>query len=208
MSGNSRWKVGTPIVFRGVWLQRIWFACPAIIVEDKPDLIAFYWRAGTRVKKPHKRTTPQDMLSSAAPFILVDKTWTNTDVLLLTIPGAAHSIFVMWDEGHTRFRCWYINLQEPLQRTPIGFDTMDHLLDIIVHPDRSNWQWKDEDEFEEAIFIGVFSPEKADEIRAEGKRALKLILDNEACYCEHWKSWRPPSDWKIPELPSGWGHLQ
>ena len=107
---------------RGVWRQRLWFACPVTVVEDTSASIALYWRAGTGVKIPRRRLTPQDMLS-ADQLDLVDKKWVETDVLMLATPGAAHSAYAMWEQGHTSFRCWYINLEEPLRRTSVGFDT-------------------------------------------------------------------------------------
>ncbi|MFG3704156.1 DUF402 domain-containing protein [Micromonospora sp. NPDC047670] len=42
------------------------------------------------------------------------------------------------------FTGWYVNLEEPCARRPDGVDTTDHVLDIVVTPQR---QWKDTDEF-------------------------------------------------------------
>ena len=44
---------------------------------------------------------------------------------MLVKPGAAHSVELLWNAETGQFLCWYINLQEPLRRTPLGFDTMD-----------------------------------------------------------------------------------
>jgi hypothetical protein len=56
------------------------------------------------------------------------------DALRLTTPGAAHSMLLVWDDG--RFECWYINLERPLERAPVGFDYLDQELDIHF-PDRT-----------------------------------------------------------------------
>lgn len=169
-------------------------------------MIALYWRAGTWVKIPEERFTPQDMLS-VEQLDLIDKMWTKTDVLMLATPGAAHSVYAMWEAGHTSFRCWYINLEEPLRRTSMGFDTMDQLLDIVISPDRSEWRWKDEDEFEEAKAIGVYSPEEARAIRIEGKRVVELMQANQSPFCDGWENWSPPAEWEIPTLSSGWDDI-
>jgi hypothetical protein len=39
---------------------------------------------------------------------------------------------------------WYVNFQRPMRRTAIGFDTFDLLLDLVIAPDLSRWDWKDE----------------------------------------------------------------
>jgi hypothetical protein len=190
-------------VLRGVWRQKLWWAAPVTVVRDDPDLIALYWPAGTPEKLPLERVTPQQLLS-AEQVDLADRQWVDTDVLMLATPGAAHAVYAMWEQGHTGFKCWYIDLQEPLRRTRLGFDTMDHLLDIVVSPDRSEWRWKDEDEFREAVAIGVLSPEEALAIRAEGERAIRLSQEGAPPFCDGWERWSPPADWGIPELPSEW----
>lgn len=206
VDGNSRWNYGEHILLRGVWRERLCLGCPVTIVRDTPDLVALYWQSGTGVKVPRERFTPRDMLSLEQPE-LVDSVWTKTDVLMLVVPGAAHSIYAMWDEGHTRFRCWYINLQDPLRRKPTGFDTMDHLLDIVVSPDQSEWWWKDEDEFAEAESLGVYLAEEAYAIRQEGARAVQLVQDAETPYSDEWRLWVPPAEWVIPGFPVGWDRM-
>lgn len=200
------WTPGDPIVLRGAWRQKLWWALPVTVVQDTLDLIALYWPTGTCNKLPRKRLVPQDLLSTEQ-LDLVDGAWTKTDVLMLATPGAAHAVSAMWEEGHASFRCWYIDLQEPLRRTSIGFDTRDHLLDIVTSPDRSEWWWKDEDEFREAEEIGVYSAEEARAIRTEGERVIELMREGRSPFCDGWERWSPPADWGIPDLPAGWDNL-
>jgi hypothetical protein len=54
--------------------------------------------------------------------------------------------------GTGEFLSHYINLQAPLQRSAIGFDSCDHVPDI-VDPDGA-WHWKHEDELIEAVQLG------------------------------------------------------
>lgn len=126
---------------------------------------------------------------------------------MLCTPGAAHGILVMWEAGRVKFNCWYVNLQEPLCRTPIGFGTMDQILDIVVSPDLSSWHWKDEEEFSEAVAHGVYTLAQAKAIREEGGRVIQTLQDDHSLFLQGWEKWHPPSDWKIPEMPANWDDL-
>jgi hypothetical protein len=176
---------------------------PMIVVQDSPELIALYWRAGTPDKIPERRLTPMELLTTQQ-VDLVDRTWEETDVLMLVTPGAAHAVYAMWESGHIRFNCWYVDLQDPLRRTSLGFDTMDHLLDIVISPDRSRWRWKDENEFREAVEIGLYSMEKARAIRAEGERVIRLLEADQSPFRDGWERWFPPSEWQNPVFPDDW----
>jgi predicted RNA-binding protein associated with RNAse of E/G family len=127
--------------------------------------------------------------------------------MMFAFPGASYSIYAMWEGGHSKFAWWYINLQEPLRRTPLGFDTRDYFLDIVLKPDLTDWVWKDEDEFDEAIKLGIFSLEKAEEIRDEGKRVLNLVETKKAPFCDGWEDWSPPEKWVIPKFPEVWENI-
>jgi predicted RNA-binding protein associated with RNAse of E/G family len=84
---------------------------------------------------------------------------------------------------------------------------MDHLLDIVISPDRSEWRWKDEDEFQEAVAIGVYSTEKARAIRAEGEGVIGRLETGKSPFWDSWEKWSPPAGWGIPALPAGWDKI-
>jgi predicted RNA-binding protein associated with RNAse of E/G family len=176
------------------------------VVQDDPSLLALYWPAGTPSKGPENRLTPQQLLSSEQ-IVLVDRKWVDTDVLMLVTPGAAHAVYVMWEMGQSSLRCWYIDLQEPLRRTPVGFDTRDHILDIVISADRSEWKWKDEDEFREAVAIGLFSRDEALSIRMEGERVISMMQSGASPFCDGWEKWSPPEEWGIPAFPLNWSNI-
>ncbi len=102
---------------------------------------------------------------------------------------------------------WYINIQDPIRRTAIGYDTMDHMLDIVVSQDMAKWYWKDEDEFLEAEVIGFYSHEKMKAIRAAGERALALLTSERTSFYRKWESWCPDPAWKMPQLSRLWDQL-
>src|SRR5690606_20097756 len=123
---------------------------------------------------------------------------------MLASPEAAHAVYAWWREEDDQFLGWYINLQSPLQRTSVGFDTTDYLLDITATRDRKQWSWKDEEEFAEAVEAGNISAEQASAIRKEGERAIKMLQEGPASYYDAWINWRPSTDWSIPAMPSNW----
>jgi predicted RNA-binding protein associated with RNAse of E/G family len=113
-------------------------------------------------------------------------------------PGDAHTIEVWWDAEWSLLG-WYVNLQAPLVVEGDRFDTMDWVLDVVVDPD-GTWCWKDEDEFVQAIELGVFDSEAAGAaVRAEGKRVIA-----ERPWPTGWEDWRPPQEWTPLPLPKGW----
>ncbi|HVM72343.1 MAG TPA: DUF402 domain-containing protein, partial [Anaerolineales bacterium] len=187
---------------RGVWHHKLWYACPVIIFQDSPEMIALYWRAGTPNIVPNRRPTPHDLLIDN--IHLIPHHWTDTDVLMLVKPGEAHSVNLMWEAGHGRLQCWYVDMLEPLRRTNSGFETMDFLLDVVISGDKSSWHWKDEDEFDEAVALGVFSPDEANAIRKEGETVIKLIQSGQSPFYDGWEDWRPPANWVIPLFPENW----
>jgi hypothetical protein len=97
-----------------------------------------------------------------------------------------------------------VNLEDPFQRTPIGFDTVDHALDVLIELDHCSWQWKDEQEQTEAVRDGLFSEEQADDFHTWGERALHRITSREPPFDRNWEDWRPDPAWPLPELPAGW----
>jgi hypothetical protein len=206
MMDEMQWKPGDIIVYRGASPTRIWYAVPAFVVHDTEALLALYWPVGTcgkwRLKAPGKRVEIRDIVES--PMDLVDNTWIKTDILVLITPGAAHAIYVMWEERTRRFLCWYANLQDPIRRTEIGFDTGDHILDVVFEPDHSGWRWKDEDELREAVTLEIFTEEAAARIRAEGERVIRMYAENYPPFCAGWEKWSPPVGWGKPVLPDGW----
>ncbi|MBK9208530.1 MAG: DUF402 domain-containing protein [Anaerolineales bacterium] len=102
--------------------------------------------AGVLGKNVKQKPTPKEYLVEDK-IKIVDCQWNRTDVLFLIVPSDSFSTYIMWDTGTKNLDCWYVNLQEPVHRTKIGFDTMDNMLDVVISPDMTTWEWKDEDEF-------------------------------------------------------------
>ena len=206
MPDQSFFKRGDRIVLREIWRGRVWSARPVIVVQDTPDMLVLYLPSGTPYKRPRtldgKDVTPATRV--LGEWLLADNVWPEDgEYLRLVIPGAPYSVLVFWLENHSAQRDWYINLEDPLCRTTIGFDYMNQILDIIVEPDLSSWFWKDEDEFQEAQELGLISLERARAMRAEGERVVEMLLSGKSVF-NGWENWEPDSAWEIPTLPEGW----
>lgn len=197
---------GENATLRGVG-EKVFWAYPTIVVLDTPGLISLYMPAGVLGKDTDHKPTPGELFTPDR-INIADCQWERTDVLFLIVPGEAFCIYLMWETGTKNLDCWYINLQEPVQRTKIGFDTMDHMLDIVVSPDMSAWRWKDDDEFAEAERIGFYSHEKASAIWTEGEKALRILTSERRSFYEQWEKWLADPAWELPKLSSLWDRVK
>jgi predicted RNA-binding protein associated with RNAse of E/G family len=139
---------------------------------------------------------------------LVELQWQTPDQshgqLIVAPRGEQFSLIVRFTGQDMRVASWYVNLQAPFWRTPVGYDSTDHVLDVVVASDRRSWSWKDESEFEAAITRGYLSVHERESIREAGLRAVELALRGAPPFLDRWANWRPDSAWSIPELPRGW----
>ncbi len=202
MSQKKFWSPGESATLRGVGKEVIW-VYPVFVVQDTEKLIVLYMPAGVQGKNVDHRPTPEEYLFPES-INCVDHQWSRTDVLMIIVPDESFSTYIMWNTGTRDIDCWYINLQEPIRRTSIGFDTADNVLDVVVSPDMNEWHWKDEDEFERVVKLGFFSAEKAREIWATGEKAIQLITKERRALYEQWKDWQPNPVWEFPKLSPDW----
>lgn len=142
------WEPGSSIVRRSILDRRVGNVRALTIVQDRAELVAMYLAPGYPCKRrTGTRGGPRGRVLLADTGQHEDWRWGHNHVLVLYQPGDAHTVQLFRRAEDGVFISWYIDLQEPLRRTPIGFDTRDYTLDIVVTPDRSSWSWKDEDEF-------------------------------------------------------------
>ena len=135
-------------------------------------------------------------------WVLHDAVWLDISLLRLSIPGQRYSVLIFRDVGGAQLR-WYINLEDPLERTQLGFDFHDNILDVIVTPDLSSWHWEDEDELEEAVVVGLMSKEKSAELHALGEKVVTQLQSRKSIF-NGWGEWCPDPTWPAPVLPEGW----
>ncbi len=201
-----RRQPGDAVALREIWRGRVWSAVPATVVEDRGDEQRLFVPARTARKSPRARDGRWLRLPEPE-WSLADQTPEPARaVLSFAFAGRAFAVMLFWDEAW-RPLTWYVNLQSPLRRTAAGFDYADHVLDVLVAPDRSSWEWKDEDELGEAVRLGLFTPEDARAFRVDGEAALRMLLEGRPPFDRGWTDWRPDPGWAPPELPPGWDRV-
>jgi hypothetical protein len=184
MAGHER----TDAVWRDVHRGRVWRAQACRVVAETDELLALWIPAGSPAK------VPAGGLRIPGDAWELEDTAPARDQLCVARRGRAHSIYLFWHDGWALSH-WYVNFERPLARTPLGVDTFDEKLDLIVRPDGS-YRWKDEDELEAAAAVGLLD---ADAVRAEAARVLE-----EWPFPTGWEDWRPQPGWAVPRLPEGW----
>jgi hypothetical protein len=180
-------------MLRDVWFGRVWRANACRIVEERADLIGVHLPRGAPARYPVDGAGREVRIPVSSGWTYAARVG-KREALALHVPGRRHSIWLFWAEDGS-FAYWYVNFEEPLRRTRLGFDTRDEKLDLIVMPD-GTLRWKDEDELAEAARLGLLD-ESA--VRAEAERVLA-----DPPWPTGWEDWRPEPGGSVPHLPTGW----
>ena len=204
-----RWLRGDQILLRFLRNQPGDLIAPVTVVQDGDDHIALYLAVGTSLKGQAMRDGTK--ITRAMPFVerealiggFADFTWSTNHVLMLHQSGGMNSIWLLWRDPGWEFAGYYGNIQAPLKRTYLGFDTADYLLDVSIDPDLS-WRWKDEDEWELAREHGLVDADLLDEVRREGERIITEVEGRAWPFDTGFETWRPDPAWPIPHLPANW----
>ncbi|HEY5106565.1 MAG TPA: DUF402 domain-containing protein [Caulobacteraceae bacterium] len=195
--GAMVWNPGDEIVVRHVWRETVWFAHPAIVVEDTPARLAVFEPVGA-VRQWSHFDFERGLIAPPC-----EQRRHSTDALILIEAGAAHAVSLFWREGGGPFLCWYVDMQAPFRRAGGGVVTWDQALDVVVAPDL-RWTWKDEDHVARMPSLGWITPDEAAAVRREGRRVIERIERREFPFSEPWPTWRPDPSWPIPVLPNDW----
>ena len=182
---------------RDVWHGEVEVGWGGIVVQDTDDLLALYMPEGSPL------AFTEDFFGAPHPWSGRDR-WSGHGVLQLQRPDEMHAVWVFWDGPKREFGGWYVNIQEPFRRSPLGFDTQDLELDIVIALDGS-WRFKDDEELEPWIERGRWTREEVEAIRAEGRRIGAELDASRRWWSDRWAVWEPDPDWSAPaELPEGW----
>jgi hypothetical protein len=184
------------VTFRCFARGRLIYATPGWLLEETPTHVVIAVVPGSETLQ---LVTPRaDVMRELARDREQTgvRLWQTNRVVWLMPFGAAHAIGHFWNDATDEFLGHYINLQAPLRRTPLGYDSSDQVLDVVVAPD-GTWRWKDEDEFAEAVQLKLFTPAEAAAIRAEGEHVIARLA---SLLPTGWEGWRPDASWPVSAL--------
>ncbi|MFH9953821.1 DUF402 domain-containing protein [Streptomyces roseolus] len=132
---------------------------------------------------------------------LADAVWQETELLLWKPLTAWFSVNAFYTSGG--LRNWYVNFEHPTRRTTDGFDTFDLAVDLVVAPDLTRWEWKDEDEYAHVRRLGIVSDAEHRAVDAARDEVLAMLAERSGpfAHARQWAAWRWEPTWPTPRLP-------
>lgn len=193
---------GEPVLCRKLWHGTVMTAVPMRVISDAPARTVLYQAPDTAFRGARTRTGMK-VRDRSEGWVSMDLIWAGGSLIRIVEPCAWQSVDVEFDAAGN-FSGWYVNFQEPVRRTALGFDTVDLVLDLMVAAD-GTWSLKDEEDFEHAASTGQLQHHTADQVRVAAARMISVVEDGGPPFSEkHWLTWRPPPHWTVPGLPVNW----
>ncbi|AUG81828.1 hypothetical protein CFP65_7235 [Kitasatospora sp. MMS16-BH015] len=218
-TATARFTPGSTAVRRDVHHGRVWSAQPYRTLTDDGDVLELlYWPGltslGPTTWSDAMRTGDHALRQSglqdlaAGNWQLGPWTWEKTALRSRLESGAYFSIHTFQDAATGEPLRWYVNFELPYTRTPIGLDTFDLFVDLVVEPDLSAHHWKDVDEYEQARHLGLIDDDLHVQVEAAREQALGLLQDRRGPFAEAWPTWAPDPGWPHPQLPCDAGDYE
>jgi len=204
------WEPSDVIAWRGIYRGRIWHVQPTILVKDSPEEIVLTLLPGTECiaeeTYPKGKNGQRRWYFVDHDWQLAKYTWQTNRVLLIFEPEKFYSTILFWNQESNNFLCYYINFQLPFQRNHCTVDTLDLDLDLIIHPDFT-YQWKDEDDYQNAIEYGLISSEWMQGIEEAKPEIFNKLEKRQYPFDSSWLDWKPDRSWSPPTLPDNWDKI-
>ena len=214
---NTFWQPGDHVAYRGIVNSRVRIARPVTVVEDRPERTILLLVPGAQCKFPSDllarkydnsaaEIPSRWQVQASGQWAMIDWVWQAQRFLIFMEPGAYYTTNLLWCDETDEFRAWYVNFEQPFRRTPIGFDSLDLELDLVIQADGTQ-RWKDEAEYHEGIQQGGISAEEVRQIDAAKPIVLERIARKEEPFDTRWLNWMPSYEWAIPELHPEWEQI-
>lgn len=179
------------------------FAQPVTVVRDDARGLVSWLAVGTPVLRAARADGlgKRDDAGTLFTAELVQEHGVHAvfDQLRIAPTGRPWSVWVFFTEGIREFAGWYVNLERPHVRDKYGVYTSDHVLDVVIGPDRTMVR-KDEDELALAVMQGVFDATAAAAIEADAADVEEIAGAWGSPFCDGWERFRPDPAWPVPGL--------
>ncbi|WP_236670086.1 DUF402 domain-containing protein [Streptomyces antimycoticus] len=183
-------EAGETAVRRGVYRGRVWSERALRVLEDTGAALVAACRPGaeapwpslyTKARADGDRSARIEAFGAMATeeWELRAVAWQDTELVLWKPPAAWFSINAFYTSAG--LRNWYVNFEYPTRRTDDGFDTFDLTVDLLIAPDLSSWQWKDEDEYAHVRRLGIVSESEHQAVDLARTQALAMLQARDGC---------------------------
>jgi hypothetical protein len=207
VSGPAYWQPGETILWRYTRPRHPSESLrPMRVVRDDADGLVAWLAPGTPVLRP-VLADGRDLRSvPVAERFDVDRhgranrldSWHGHGVLKVAPAGVPWSVWLFRNE--TGFRGWYVNLESVHERADHQVVTEDHVLDVVVTPDRRA-ERKDEDELAAAVAAGRFTAAEAAAIEGDAATVEDVVRRWAPPFSDGWEDWVADPSWPRPDLP-------
>jgi hypothetical protein len=208
MRTASTFDVGSAIVRRDVHRGKVASVWSGRVVHDSGDNLV--WAVFPGVEMLGRASYVESLRTgvkarnldelAAGEWTLASAPMGDGAILVFQLPDVYFSVMLFFTGGG-EFRRWYVNFERPYRRTPIGFDTSDLLVDLVIEPD-GTYRWKDEGEYEQGRRLGIVSGTDHARVEKARTQALAMVERRSGPFDERWMSWRRDSTWTVPTLPT------
>jgi hypothetical protein len=162
---------------------RLWLSHPVTVVADAGDVLAVLLEPGSPFTFHDHPFGPHPWRRHSA--------WGETTVLQLHRERDAYAVWKFFDATGA-FRHWYVNFEAPLARHDDAFDTDDHGLDLVIHPDGRR-EWKDVEHLSELVTSGRMTGAQVVEVLHAAAGVIGMLDADEAPWWAAWSHWHPPT---------------
>ncbi len=182
---------GESAIVRQVRGGRCWLEFPVRVIRDDGAVLITYVPSGVPFTFPD-----DDFPWGEHPWRDRDG-WVGHGIVVQQRAGEAHAVYALWSGAGRQFSAWYINFQDPFRRTADGFETFDHVVDVVLGVD-GRYRWKDVEEFEQFVAEGRFTTAEVRAIRAETARVATDLDHGRRWWDDSYATWTPPPYWDNP----------
>jgi hypothetical protein len=190
-------------LLRFVTRDYLGWVLPIETLVDDGERIVVWQPAGSTVMHPTgKRGGPRGRNMMAPDGKHEAALWEGTGVIRAHSVGQSWSVW-RWEDGDAWRPGFYINLEAPWLRTPLGFDTGDWILDLEVDGAGVITR-KDSDELEWSLDVGRLTPREVDVIESAARSAAAALAAGAWPFSADWNAWLPGRTSEPLEIPAGW----